>query len=69
MVVFPAFGVISTMSWSIEFDRAPDRANGWFLQRSTSESTADGYSRQAMALWDEEGRRVLAARQTVAIFV
>lgn len=69
MVVFPAFGVISTMSWSIDFDRAPDRADGWFLQRSTSESTADGYSRQAMALWDEEGRRVLAARQTVAIFV
>jgi acyl-CoA thioesterase len=69
MVVFPAFGVISTMIWTVDFDRLPDRADGWFLQQSISESTSDGYSRQAMTLWNADGRRVLAARQTVAIFV
>ena len=69
MVGFPAFGVISTMTWTVELDRQPTQANGWFLQQSVSESTVDGYSRQAMALWDETGRRILVARQTVAIFV
>jgi acyl-CoA thioesterase len=57
------------MTWTVELDRQPTQANGWFLQQSVSESTVDGYSRQAMALWDETGRRILVARQTVAIFV
>lgn len=69
MVSFPEFGVISSMTWSIEVDAVPDSAEGWFLQQATAEDTADGYSRQAMTLWDERGRRLFAARQTVAIFV
>lgn len=69
MVSFPEFGVISSMTWSIEVDRLPDSADAWFLQQATAEDTADGYSRQAMTLWDAAGRRLFAARQTVAIFV
>ena len=69
MVSFPEFGTISSMTWSIEVDALPDSADGWFLQQATAEDTADGYSRQAMTLWDETGRRLLPARQTVAIFV
>nr|WP_314445464.1 thioesterase family protein [uncultured Sphingomonas sp.] len=69
MPVFPEFGVISSLSWSFDLDRLPDDASAWYLCRATSESTADGYSRQAMDLWDASGRRVLAGRQTVAIFV
>lgn len=69
MVSFPEFGVISSMTWTIEVDALPDAADGWFLQQATAEDTADGYSRQAMTLWDEQGRRLFAARQTVAIFV
>ena len=69
MVSFPEFGIISSMTWSIEVDALPDSADGWFLQRATAEDTADGYSRQAMTVWDETGRRLFAARQTVAIFV
>jgi len=69
MVSFPEFGVISSMTWSIEVDALPAHADGWFLQQATAEDTADGYSRQAMTLWDERGRRLFAARQTVAIFV
>jgi acyl-CoA thioesterase len=69
MVSFPKPAVISSMTWSIEIDALPSDADGWFLQRSTAEDTGDGYSRQAMTLWDAAGRRLFAARQTVAIFV
>lgn len=69
MVSFPKPSVISSMTWSIELDALPTDADGWFLQRSEAEDSADGYSRQAMTLWDAAGRRFFAARQTVAIFV
>jgi hypothetical protein len=69
MVSFPAPAVISSMTWSIDLDQVPADADGWFLQRATAEDSADGYSRQAMTLWDAAGRRLFAARQTVAIFV
>lgn len=69
MVSFPEFGVISSMTWSIEVDAEPSEADAWFLQLADAEDSADGYSRQAMTLWDAAGRRLFAARQTVAIFV
>jgi len=69
MVSFPEFGVISSMTWSIEVDALPTDGDGWFLQQATAEDTADGYSRQVMTLWDDQGQRLFAARQTVAIFV
>jgi len=69
MPVFPEFGVISSLSWSFDLDRLPTDAGAWYLCRANSESTADGYSRQAMDLFDADGRRLLAGRQTVAIFV
>lgn len=69
MPVFPEFGVISSLSWSFDLDRLPDEAGAWYLCRAISESTADGYSRQSMDLFDSSGRRLLAGRQTVAIFV
>lgn len=69
MPVFPEFGVISSLSWSFDLDRLPEDASAWYLCRAISESAADGYSRQAMDVWDASGRRVLAGRQTVAIFV
>lgn len=69
MPVFPEPCLFSTLSWSFDLDRLPDDAAPWYLCRSVSESTGDGYSRQAMDVWDAAGRRVLAGRQTVAIFV
>ena len=59
MPVFPEFGVISSLSWSFDLDRLPEEAGAWYLCRATSESTADGYSRQAMDLFDADGRRLL----------
>ena len=69
MPAFPEPGVISTLSWSFDLDRLPDDAAAWFLCRAVSESTGEGYSRQGMDVWDADGRRVLAGRQTVAIFI
>ncbi|WP_300974301.1 thioesterase family protein [Sphingomonas sp. LHG3406-1] len=69
MPVFPEFGLISTLSWSFDLDALPSNAGAWYLCRAAAESTADGYSRQSMDVWDERGRRLLAGRQTVAIFV
>ena len=69
MALFPAPGVISTMSWSVDIEAQPEGAQGWFLQRSVAEHSSEGYSSQAMELWDAGGRRIIAARQTVAIFV
>jgi acyl-CoA thioesterase len=69
MPAFPQPGVISSLSWSFDLDRLPVDAGAWYLATATAESTADGYSRQAMDLWDASGQRVLAGRQTVAIFV
>jgi acyl-CoA thioesterase len=57
------------MNWSIDFDRLPSDAGAWVLLQSVSESAADGYSRQAMRAWNADGSRLLAAMQTVAIFV
>ena len=69
MPVFPEFGVISTLSWSFDLDRLPEDAGAWYLCSARAESTADGYSRQAMDVWSSSGQRILSGRQTVAIFV
>jgi acyl-CoA thioesterase len=68
MAVFPQPGPISTMTWSIDFDR-PLADEPWRLVSSSSEQARDGYSLQAMNVWDMSGRRIAAARQVVAIFV
>lgn len=68
MVQFPAMAPISTMSWGIDLFQ-PVTSSGWHLLRSTSEQAADGYSLQAMSLWDAGGNRIAAGRQAVALFV
>lgn len=60
---------ISTITWSVEFLQPEvDVSNNWFLFHTIAEHTADGYSSQAMYLYDEQRRPVLAHRQNVTIF-
>ncbi|WP_293610452.1 thioesterase family protein [Ponticaulis sp.] len=60
---------ISTVTWSLEFLMPEvEVANNWFLMKSVAEHTADGYSSQAMYVWDRQGRPVIAARQNVTVF-
>jgi acyl-CoA thioesterase len=60
---------ISTMTWSIDMltdDIATD--DGWWLIRNVAEQISQGYSSQAMTLWNASGRPIMASRQNVAVF-
>jgi acyl-CoA thioesterase len=70
MTLFPRFGPISTMTWSLDVVGLPaEDDDGWRLLRSRAETIADGYSTQEMMLWDAAGRPLILARQNVAVFV
>jgi acyl-CoA thioesterase len=70
MTLFPRFGPISTMTWSLDVVGLPAADDdGWRLLRSRSETIADGYSTQEMILWNADGRPLILARQNVAVFV
>lgn len=62
-------GAISTMTWSIDMlDAAVDNPAGWWLLHAEAETIRDGYSAQTTVVWHPDGRAVMVARQTVAIF-
>ena len=69
MVHFPKPAPISSMTWTIDVTRTPQSAAGWHLLWSSSEHAADGYSMQAMTIWDESGAPLAVGRQAVAIFI
>lgn len=58
---------VSTVTWAVDLFQPVDRG-GWHLLQSVAEQTGEGYSLQGMNLWNDQGRRVIAARQVVAIF-
>lgn len=68
MVTTP--GVISTMTWAIDMlTDAIKTDNGWWIVQTTAQSAADGYTSQAMTVWNAAGRPVMASRQNVAVFL
>jgi acyl-CoA thioesterase len=69
MVHFPQPGPISTMTWTVDVTAPPTNVDAWHLLWASSEHAAQGYSMQAMTLWDEAGRPLAVGRQAVAIFV
>lgn len=70
VILFPDRAPFSTMTWSIDvLTDAPKSASGWWLVESRAEATTQGYSAQAMTLWNDEGKPILVMRQTVAIFI
>jgi acyl-CoA thioesterase len=69
MVLFTQAAPISTMTWTLDIlSDAPATDDGWWLVQSVAETAHQGYSSQAMMLWNARGEPVIAARQTVAIF-
>jgi acyl-CoA thioesterase len=69
MVLFPTPAPISTMTWTMDIlTDTPTTTDGWWLVRSTAENAHQGYSSQEMTVWNTDGKPVIAARQTVAIF-
>lgn len=70
MVRFPSFGPISTVTWALEFlNPPPADPDAWFLMTSRAEDSGQGYSSQAMNIWAADGTPLVAARQSVALFV
>ena len=70
MIKFSKAAPVSSMTWSMDIlSDDITSASGWWLLRAVSEQAEHGYSSQAMTLWDDQGRAVMAARQTVAIFI
>lgn len=69
---FSAFtvpAIISSMTWMLDvLDTSALHEPGWKLLRSTAETIRDGYSAQAMGIWAEDGRAVVAGRQSIAVF-
>ena len=68
MACFTEFAPISSMTWTMDVAE-PVVAGEWYLLRSASQRSADGYSFQTMEIWNEQGTLVLSGSQTVAIFV
>ncbi len=60
---------ISSMTWMAEFltDDITTQ-DGWWLSRSQAQLARDGYSSQAMTLWNTQGEPIMVGRQTVAVF-
>ena len=60
---------ISSMTWMAEFltDNICTE-DGWFLARHVAEASRDGYSSQAMTLWNRHGEPIMIGRQTIAVF-
>lgn len=69
MSMFTAPARISSMTWMAEFltDDITTQ-DGWFLARHVAETAHDGYSSQAMTLWNSAGDPMMIGRQTIAIF-
>ena len=60
---------ISSMNWSIDvLTDTFETEDNWWLSRSTAQTLADGYSAQAMAMWNTNGEPVMISRQTIAVF-
>jgi acyl-CoA thioesterase len=70
MVLFPQNAPISTMTWALDvLSGVPTTEDGWWLVQSRAEAARDGYTTQAMTVWNARGEPVIAARQMVAIFI
>ena len=57
------------MTWALDFlSYDIETEGGWWLIRASAESVLNGYSSQAMTVWNSIGKPVLVGRQNIAIF-
>lgn len=69
MAMFTAPGRISSMTWMAEFlTENIETEDRWFLARHTAQTSRNGYSSQAMSMWNKAGAPVMIGRQTIAVF-
>jgi len=68
MTCFTERAPISTITWSVDFARMPEKID-WVWTRTTSKQAAEGYSVQDMELRDTDGALLASAQQMVALFI
>ena len=69
IVLFEKSAPISTMTWQADvLSDDITTEDGWWLVRTAAETLQNGYSGQAMTIWNAAGKPVIAARQTIAVF-
>jgi len=60
---------ISSMTWMAEFlTETISTEQGWYFAHSEAQTARNGYSSQAMTLWNRSGEPILIGRQTIAMF-
>ncbi|MEM7493392.1 MAG: thioesterase family protein [Pseudomonadota bacterium] len=60
---------ISSMTWMAEFlTETITTRDGWYFALSEAQTARNGYSSQAMTLWNRDGQPILIGRQTIAMF-
>ena len=67
--MFKEFAPISSVNWTVNLlSNDFTTKDGWWLMRSAAEHARDGYSSQDMQVWNSEGKLIISAMQSVAIF-
>ena len=70
MGLMDAAGPISSMNWQVNMlTDAPETDNGWWLLESVTHHAHHGASSQYMTVWNSRLEPVMAAMQSVALFV
>lgn len=60
---------ISSMTWMAEFlTENITTEDGWFFALHTADTATNGYSSQAMTLWNSKHEPILIGRQTITVF-
>lgn len=64
-----AFPPVSSLTWIVNLlTPTPATTDGWWLLSARSAFARAGYSSQAMAIWNADGRLIAEGMQSVAIF-
>lgn len=70
MGLMDVVGPISSMNWQVNMlTDAPETENGWWLLESVTHHAHHGASSQYMTVWNSRLEPVMAAMQSVALFV
>ena len=70
MGLFEQQAMVSSMNWHINMlTDSPQTENGWWFLDSETHHASHGASSQYMTVWDSDGRAVMKAMQSVALFI
>jgi hypothetical protein len=69
VALMPEQSPVSTVTWMSDIvTDFPLGDDGWRLVDCRADTVMEGYSSQAINIWNQDGRRLLVSRQYVAVF-